>query len=543
MMDGRSASSLSFGYVRSPDQDGARPAAHQIIIVGGGLVGLTMAIDLASKGVKAVVLEKSNTLSEGSRSICQAKRTLEVWDRLGVGDIMLKRGVEWRKGKVFSDDHLLYTFDLQPEGGHKMPAFVNLQQYWVEQYLLERLLELGGEVRWCHEARSIRQSDDGVCIEVATPDGPYNLDCEWLIACDGARSDIRRHLGLTFDGRVFKDKFLITDVKMKGEFPNERWFWFDPSFHSGQTALLHRQADDIWRIDLQLGWEANAEEEKKLENVKRRIKAMLGDDAKFEIEWISVYVFQCRTLSDYVHGRVIFAGDSAHQVSPFGARGGNAGVQDADNLGWKMKLVLDGEASCSLLDTYSRERVYAARENILHSTRATDFITPKSKASRILRDQALSLAAKYPFAQKLVNSGRLSEPAHLIDTPLNTPDNDVFACHIAPGSPAEDAPLSKNGKEDWFLQELKGEFTVVAYEPNGLNLPTRLDIGGIPIAVKTIAKGAALDDVSGALRRRYDMKPGTAYLFRPDQHVAARWRKWSGTGVEECVERAAGRRI
>ena len=380
-------------------------------------------------------------------------------------------------------------------------------------------------------------------MNIETPDGLYQLEAEWLIACDGARSGVRRQLGLSFDGRVFKDKFLITDVKMNSAFPNERLFWFEPKFHAGQTALLHRQAEDIWRIDLQLGWDADAEEEKKPENVKRRIHAMLGEDTPFDIEWISVYVFQCRTLSDYVHGRVIFAGDAAHQVSPFGARGGNAGIQDVDNLGWKLKLVLDGAAPRSLLETYSRERVFAAHENILHSTRATDFITPKSKTSRVLRDQALSLAAKYPFAQALVNSGRLSVPAHLKATTLSTQDDDSFDCAVAPGSPAVDAPISANGHDEWFLRELKDEFTAIAYEPNGLNLPPSISVGGIPVAVKSIGAGLPLDDVEGAIRTRYDMKPGTAYLFRPDQHVAARWRQWSFARVEESVERAAGKSL
>ncbi len=533
--------SRSYGYVRSPDQDAAHVEAHPVIIIGGGLVGLTMAIDLASKGVKAVVLEKSNTLSEGSRSICQAKRTLEIWDRLGVGDIMVERGVEWRTGKVFNQDSLLYSFDLLPEGGHKMPAFVNLQQYRVEEYLLDRLLALGGEVRWRNEVVSIDQYKEGVTVKIDTPDGCYQLGCEWLIACDGARSGARRQLGLAFDGRIFQDKFLITDVKMKGDFPNERWFWFEPKFHSGQTALLHRQADDIWRIDLQLGWEADSEEEKKPENVKRRIRAMLGDDVQFDIEWISLYVFQCRTLKDYVHGRVIFAGDAAHQVSPFGARGGNAGVQDVDNLGWKLKLVLDGVAPKSLLDTYSQERVFAAEENILHSTRATDFITPKSKTSRVLRDQTLSLAAKYPFAQSLVNSGRLSAPAHLAGSELNTHDEDFFDCATQPGSPAQDALLNVNGQEGWLLNELRDEFTAIAYEPNGLNLPPRIDVNGISVAVKTIGRGRTLCEGDGSLRERYDLTPGATYLFRPDQHVAARWRVWPGARLERSVRRAAGR--
>jgi len=530
-----------YGYKPSPDQSAAKTPHHPVVIVGGGLVGLTTAIEFVAKGVPVVVLERTNTVSEGSRSICQAKRTLEIWDRLGIGDVMVERGVTWKTGKVFDDDQLLYSFDMLPESGHKMPAFVNLQQYYVEEYLIDRLVELGGGVRWRNNVISIEPHADHVKLTIETPDGPYELTCDWLIACDGARSGVRRSLDLSFDGQAFQDKFLITDVKMKADFPSERWFWFEPPFHNGQTALLHRQADDVWRIDLQLGWDADSEEEKRPERVEPRIRAMLGDDVDFEIIWISVYVFQCRTLSDYVHGRVIFAGDAAHQVSPFGARGGNAGVQDTDNLGWKLKLILDGLAPSSLLETYTDERLYAARENLLNSTRATDFITPKSKTSRVLRDETLALAAEYGFAQSLVNSGRLSVPAHLKDSTLNTADEDHFECSLGPGSPAKDAPIVAGGTPAWFLDEIGDRFTAIAYEPNGANLPVEVNVDGIPVDVKCVGSQHPIGDSDDLMRQRYDMMPGSVYLFRPDQHIAARWRGFDADKLERSVMRSAGR--
>ena len=239
------------------------------------------------------------------------------------------------------------------------------------------------------------------------------MHADWLIAADGARSPIRNMLGLECEGQVFHDRFLIADIAMRSGFPAERRFWFDPPFHRNQSALLHRQADDVWRVDFQLGWDADPEEEKKPERIVPRIRAMLGDDAQFEIEWASVYTFQCRRMRSFRHGRVLFAGDAAHLVSPFGARGANSGIQDADNLAWKLELVLAGQAPERLLDSYDAERAYAADENIRHSTRSTDFITPKSEVSRTFRDAVLGLAKRYPFARALVNSGRLSLPATL----------------------------------------------------------------------------------------------------------------------------------
>ena len=217
-------------------------------------------------------------------------------------------------------------------------------------------------------------------------------------------------LGLEAKGQVFRDRFLIADVKMQAQFPTERWFWFDPPFHPNQSVLLHRQADDVWRIDFQLGWDADPEAERRPERVIPRIQAMLGADQPFELEWVSVYTFRCQRMERFRHGRVFFVGDAAHQVSPFGARGANSGIQDADNLAWKLALVLAGLATDALLDSYDAERIPAADENILNSTRSTDFITPKSAVSRTFRDATLQLAEKYPFARKLVNSGRLSLP-------------------------------------------------------------------------------------------------------------------------------------
>lgn len=528
-----------FGYRRHRDQDLSRAAVHPVVIVGGGLVGLTLALDLRKRGVDVVVIEKGDTVSEGSRSICQAKRTLEIWDRLGVGDAVKNKGVQWGVGRVFCQEDELYSFDLQPEPGYKMPAFVNLQQYYCELYLLDALREAGGDVRWGQTVETTDDRGDHVAVTVATPDGPYRLEAEWLVACDGAKSSVRRAMGLQFGGKVFQDKFLICDVRMSASFPSERWFWFDPPFHDGQTALLHRQADDVWRIDLQLDAQADADVERDPAHARRRISAMLGPDARFKFEWISVYAFQCRTLDRYRHGRIVFAGDAAHQVSPFGARGGNGGVQDADNLGWKLHRVLDGASPAAILDTYCEERRYAADINIGHSTRATDFMTPKTRASRRLRDETLELARHAPFARALVNSGRLSEPAVYENSRLNTSDTDQFLGGVPPGAPALDAPLRDSDGHDWFTERFDGRFMVLV-ESNDPNDGPRLEALGDqfdePLNMVVADDNAP---VSPTLRERYDLKAGTTYLFRPDGHVAGRWRSLQPEQVSDALRRAA----
>jgi 3-(3-hydroxy-phenyl)propionate hydroxylase len=349
-----------FSYRKSPDQETARPARHPVVIIGAGPVGLALAVDLAQRGIRPVLIDDNDRIGDGSRAICFAKRTLEIFDRLGVGDACLAKGVQWQKGRVFHRDTELYDFDLLPEAGHKMPAFINLQQYYVEGYLVERARAQGGvDLRWKNRLVGLAQNTDGVRLTIDTPDGPYMLDADWVVACDGARSPTRVLMGLEFKGEQFEDQFLIADVKMTAAFPIERWFWFEPPFHTGQSALLHKQPDDIWRIDLQLSATADSKHEQRPEVVTPRIEKMLGHK-NFELEWVSVYRFQCRRIDRFVHDRVIFAGDAAHQVSPFGARGANSGVQDADNLGWKLALVINGLSPVSLIDSYHIERSVAA---------------------------------------------------------------------------------------------------------------------------------------------------------------------------------------
>ncbi|MFM7704394.1 MAG: FAD-dependent oxidoreductase [Rubrivivax sp.] len=521
-----------FDYRLSEEQRSGVPARHPVVIVGAGPVGLTQALDLASRGVPAVILDDNNTVSMGSRAVCYAKRTLEVWDRLGIGQACVEQGVQWKVGKVFFRDELAYAFDLLPEADHKMPAMINLQQYHLEERLV-RACEASAQVdlRWKHKVLAVEPHADHVALTVETPDGVFRMQAQWVVAADGANSDVRRMLGVDFRGQFFQDRFLIADVVMKAAFPTERWFWFDPPFHRNQSVLLHKECDNVWRIDFQLGWEADPTEEKKPEKVIPRIQAMLGPEAEFELEWVSVYQFACRRIDAFRHGRVIFCGDAAHQVSPFGARGANSGVQDGDNLGWKLQAVLAGDSPEALLDSYHAERAAAADDNIGHSTRATDFITPKSRASLRLRNAVLELARTEPFARPLVNSGRLSTPTPYLDSPLNTPDAEPFAGRMRPGTPCADAPVVCAGREEWLLEQLGCGFTLLSFGP-----AQAVQVGGVTAEVLQV--GRDIEDARGVLTERYDGRPGTVYLIRPDQHVAARWRTFDEAWVRAALRRA-----
>jgi 3-(3-hydroxy-phenyl)propionate hydroxylase len=537
-----------FAYRRSPDQAPGKRAHHPVVIVGAGPVGICAAIDLGVRDINTVLLDDNDTVSVGSRAVCHAKRTLEILDRLGCGDSIVERGVRWNLGKVFFGENKVYEFNLQAEPGHRRPAFVNLQQYHLEELLLQRLAELGTcDMRWRNKVTGVTGTAEGAEIDIDTPDGAYRMACDWLIAADGAKSAVRSALGLVFGGRAFHERFLIADVVMKADFPAERWFWFDPPFHRNQSALLHRQADNVWRLDFQLGPDADPELEKQLERVIPRVRAMLGEGREFELEWVSVYTFQCRRMEKFRHGRVLFAGDAAHLVSPFGARGANGGIQDVDNLAWKLQLVLQGKAPDSLLDSYDAERVFAADENILNSSRSTDFISPKNKASRIMRDAVLELASEHAFARTLVNSGRLSVPAIYAGSELNTADSEDFNAAQKPGSPCADAPVKIDGEVEWLVDRIgrncHSGFVGLLFDGGETSIapPGK---SGIDIPILRIARKPnnpdSLFDYDGHAFRRYDARHGTFYLIRPDQHVAARWRKFDATAVKAALDRATG---
>jgi 3-(3-hydroxy-phenyl)propionate hydroxylase len=528
-----------YDYARSPDQDATNSVRRPVVIIGAGPVGLAAAIDLAQQDIPVVVIDDNDKVSFGSRAICFAKRPLEILDRLGCGQPMVDKGVIWDSGKVFRDERQIYDFNLLPEDGHKRPAFINLQQYYFEEYLVNRAREVEAEgkpleLRGKNKLSAIGQHDDHVTLEIDTPEGPYNLEAEWVIACDGANSATRTMLGLDFLGVVFEDNFLIADTimdpEMEKNFPTERWFWFNPPFNRGQSVLLHKQPDNVWRIDFQLGWNIDRAEELKPENIKRRVRAMLGEDAKFELEWTSVYTFQCRRMEKFRHGRVLFAGDAAHQVSPFGARGANSGLQDTDNLAWKLKLVMEGKAPDALLDTYDVERVYGADENLLNSTRSTDFITPKSETSTNFRNAVLDLAEQFDFARPLVNTGRLSVPCVYDGSTLNGADCASLPNGMRMGASAIDAPVGKG----WLLDQLGDKFQLLAI---GAEVPDTLEVDGISVTTLRIAP-----DASPQFAARYlgDAK-SAVYLMRPDQHVAARWETYDEAAVSAALNTATGK--
>lgn len=525
-----------------------RDSEQSVVIAGAGPIGLTLAIDLAQRGVPSVVLEKSDRLSDGSRALCWSRRTLDIFNRLGIAGPMRETGVQWQVGRVFHRQEQIYSLRLTPDTFPENPFFVNLQQPLCEYLLLQACAQYPQiDLRWANRLTDVRAHPGGVALTVRCDRRQYRIDTRYLAACDGAKSTVREKLGLDFAGRRFKDRFLIADIEMAGDFPGERRFWFEPPFHDGQSTLLHKQAQNVWRVDFQLNTGPEASEaqlrlDRDRRSVRKRIRAFLGrDDLDFEIVWCSVYLFTCRRIERFRHGNIFFAGDSAHLVSPFGARGGNGGIQDSDNLGWKLAEVLHGRAADRLLDSYDAERVAASDEDILNSSRTTDFMTPKSAKSKRIRDTVLKLARSHDFAARMVNAGRMSRPfsyRHL--GPFKHHPNGV---RVRAGDAGLDIPLmhARTGARSYLLRHIR-DYTLVAYQRPAVAWPGRAaacDV--VHVGQDRQAPGEYLD-AQGLMKKHYVGDTGGYVLFRPDQHILGVWRDRQPDAVVAALKRQRGAR-
>jgi 3-(3-hydroxy-phenyl)propionate hydroxylase len=515
--------SLPVYEYRTPPELGRKESfLYPVIIVGAGLAGLTAALELGSRGVRSVILDDDNTVGASglsSRGICYAKRSLEIFDRFGVAARIRGKGVTWNEGEVFRGEECMYRFNLQPETDQKFPAFVNLQQFYVEQFLVERIQsESGVDLRWRNKVVSIRNESDYVVLGVETPEGNYETRAQYVIAADGGHSAVRELLGAEDEERSFyEDRWCIADVKMDTQEEPIRKAYLDGIPTQGGAIWYHQMADGIWRTDWQIGHLADPDAETTPERATERLRKLVGPNVRFELIWVGPWRFKKRLLKRFVHGRVIFAGDAAHEHSPFGARGGNSAIQDANNLAWKLALVLQGRAHSDLVQTYEAERHYAARDNTESATRSAIFIGPESDGQRLFRNAILDLAQRHAWARPWVNVGRLSVATLYADSPLNR-EKGEFASHTArPGAAAPDGRFGAG----FFVDELQGAFAVAWFG----SLGPKLDVKTIQVDRKG----------NEALFERYGVKETATYVFRPDGHVLARCTGIDAAFAQESI--------
>ena len=520
--------------------EGVENKRHRVVIVGGGPVGLATALGLAKQGVASVVLEADDSVCLGSRAICVSRRSMEILHRLGVGEGFDAIGLPWTGGRSFYHGQEVLRFEMPQDDNQQFAPMVNMAQYSIEQNLLDGVWDYPDliEVRWQTSMRSLERSDAGVRLSVTSPLGDYTLCADWLVAADGGRSAVREALGLRLQGTSYEGRYVIVDILMKCDRPTERLAYFDPPCNPGSTVLVHKQPGDVWRIDYQLRDGEDPDQAILPEQVMPRVQSlldMMGETAPWNPIWVGLYKANALTLDDYRHGRVLFAGDAAHLVPIFGVRGFNSGIDDADNLSWKLGQVVRGFASDRLLDSYSSERVAATHENLSYGTKSTEFMAPPSFAFDLMRRAVLSLAVDHPALSSLINP-RQSAPIAYLSSPLNGPD-EWRPVGPVPGTVLPECPLTRvtaAGHEPAYLSALAdGQFKALVFSEDGA-----LPVGWVadhtdlapPVAVVALSLGQAgrwahtpYWDHTAQLPLLLGAQPGAVLLMRPDGHVMARW--------------------
>lgn len=476
-----------------------------VAVVGAGAIGLTLAGRLAQHGVTVEVLEAERDPARvGSRAICMQRETLEIWGRLGIGQAVADRGVQWQVGRTYFRGRELFAIEL-PTSSEHFPPFVNISQSEVEEQLETRVTELGVPVLRGRRLTAVAQDAEGVAVTLDTDAGPAERRYGYVVGCDGAHSGVRHALGIGFEGHTFADRFLIADVRVRLPFTHERHFHFDPPWNPGRQVLLHPQPDDVWRIDWQVPAETDVDTERSSGRLHARIREVVGP-AEFELVWITSYRFSQRLADAFRAGRAFLAGDAAHVMSPFGARGLNSGVADAENLAWKLAAVLRRDAPDGLLDTYDVERRGAADDNLAATDATMRFLTPHGPLRRAWRDLVLRMAPRSGWFRRRVNSGRLAEPAAY---PIPGPEGPLLPRH---GTVAPDARLPGGGR----LRDRLGAGVVIV-APRAMPAPVPV----IEIGSETpYGDRAWIVRPDGYLAGSCPMPPGAAWV---DAAVARVW--------------------
>lgn len=538
--------------VLPPRAEGKETTRHKVVIAGGGPVGLAAALALAQYGISSLVIEADTTVCKGSRAICLSRRSLEILDRLGALAPFLDKGLGWTAGRSFYQTAEILRFEMPHGPEQRFMPMTNLQQYYIEQFLVEAAGARRDliDIRWGTSLDALTQDADGVTLTLQAGGTSYETACDWLIACDGARSKARQELGLRMNGTAYEGRYIIVDVAADLDWPVERLAWFDPPSNPGRTMLMHRQPDNVWRLDYQLHPGEDAAAMTRSDNVLPVVEAhfkMLGIDKPWRLIWSSTYRASALSLDEYVHGRVLFAGDAAHLVPIFGVRGLNSGFDDVFNLAWKLAYVIEGRAPPALLDSYSHERHFAWRTNIMHAMKSTEFMAPPSSGFRMMRDAVLSLADRHPALRSLINP-RQSSVIHYVDSPLNaiSADDASFRSGPAPGAPLSEVRLTnRNGNDAFLTAQLRDGFNLLIYGADDALRAAIAEWAGAAVAATFISAepttDAALHDASGQFAETYDGAPQAVILVRPDGHVCARWRRFDADAVERAIGVASGK--
>jgi len=392
------------------------------------------ALGLAHWGIASVVVEADDAVCEGSRAICISRRSLEILQRFGVARPLLEKGLPWTSGRSFYGTQEVFAFDMPTSSGDKYPPMLNIQQYYIEQFLLDAIAAVNAQhatplvdIRWASRAADIQPLAENVQLRIDNALHSYTTSADWLLACDGGQSSVRADLGLALHGTAYASRYVIVDITLDSAHPTERRAWFDPPWAKGTTILMHRQPDNLWRLDWQLaaGQDTDAALQPKAlrHMVQNHLNAIGEGDKPWQLMWSSMYRAGAMTLENYRHGRILFAGNAAHALPIFGVRGLNSGFDDVDNLVWKLAATLQQRAPQTLLDSYSQERVQAFQINAESAMRSTEFMSPPHRGFDLMREACLSLAKRHKSIARIINP-RQTHAITYHDSPLSTPDTE-----------------------------------------------------------------------------------------------------------------------
>ncbi len=543
-------------FRRPPEMDGGGGEVP-VAVVGAGPIGMVTALNLARFGCRVVLLEAELQVSHGSRAIVLTRRSMEILQQAGLAAPFVEKGLPWSSGRSFYRGQEVYQLVMPHDPDDRFAPGLNLQQQYIEQFLVEAIERQPLiDLRWGSKVTALAQDEDGATLTVDTPEGEYALRTGWVVAADGGRSALRRLLGLRLEGRAYAGNFVIADIKAALGLPTQRLCYFDPDWNPGNNVLVHRQPDDLWRLDFRLPDGETAEQALEPARLAERIDkilAMVGRPVPWQLDWATVYSASTMTLPDYVVGRTCFVGDAAHLLPIFGVRGANTGLQDADNLAWKLALVAQGRASETLLRSFATERVQAAREICEEGGKSTRFMTPPTAGFRLMRDAVLSLTLSEDFPKDLLH-WRTSRPHVHALSPLNSyPDHDAgFAAGPCCGAPLADVKL---GEDDHLRDHLGSGFQLLVFgaaepddevaallqqpAPPGIGLHRLLVVPAITPAWQALGV-PLLADPAGRIAAKYAAIPATAYLARPDTHVCARWRRAGPAQLRWALATAIG---
>ena len=542
-----------YTFRRPPEMDGSQ-RRHPVVIAGGGPVGLTAALALARQGIPSVLLEKKQTVNDGSRAICISRYSFETLQQLGVVEPFLAKALGWTRGRCYYRDQLIYRLGMPHSADERFYPMYNIQQQFIEKFLIDAAAEYRDliDLRWQSEVLAVTAGAEGVALTVATPEGEYEMQARYLLAADGARSTVRNLLGLRLQGDNLPGNYVIADVRMQHDFPTERRSFFESSGNPDSTVLVHRQPDDIWRVDWQVGEGEDKVEAVREERVRERVQAilaMIDHKGPWELEWWSIYTANTLCLDDYRHGPVLFIGDSAHIVPIFGVRGLNNGLADAVNAAWKLARVLKGSAGPALLDSYSPERRGATLDVFRNAGKSSRFMTPPTRGYALMRKAVLELALTEDFTRPFADP-RQVQPYTYRKSPLTTADTDAFQAGPEPGAPLVNHRLAE---DDYLLVHLGTGFTLFCFVGDQAPMAdmaavtealrdTDTDLGFLRIGggPGPDPRGEVIADTTGSLREAYGAGSGALYLVRPDRHVAGRWKVPEPNRVIAAIHRALG---